>query len=54
MEFLLNGTEPSLNPVNSAKSENQRNHSNMNCVQFKYPLCYYYLLGAVVGHWFLT
>ena len=51
LEFSLNGAELSLN---SANSENLRNHWNMNWVQFKDPLCYLCLCDAVISSLCLT
>ena len=46
MELFLNKVKLSLNSVNSA---NLINHWSMNRYQFKDPLCYLYLHGAVVS-----
>ena len=54
MEFSLNGAELSLNSVNSANSENLRNHWSMNWVQYKDLLCYLCLCGLVVSSLSLT
>ena len=43
MEFLINEVVHSLN------SGNLINHWNMNCSQFKDPLCYLYLHGTVIS-----
>ena len=42
------------NSVNSANSENIRNHWSMNWGQLKDPLCYLCLAGVVIASWFLT
>ena len=54
LEYSLNGAELSLNPVNSANSENLRNHWSMNWVQYKDLNCYLCLCGLVVSSLFLT
>ena len=54
MEFSLNGVELSLNSVNSANSENVRNHWSMNWVQYTDLLCYHCLCGLVVPSLSLT
>ena len=54
MEFFLNGTELSLNSVNSANSGNRINHRSMNWVQFKDLVSHMCLAGAVLAFWSLT
>ena len=54
LEFFINGAELSLNSVNSANLGNLINHSNMNWAQFKDPVFYMCLAGAVVASWSLT
>ena len=54
MEFFLNGTELSLNSVNSADSGNLINHWTMNWAQFKDPVSHMCLVGTVVTSWSLT
>ena len=52
--FSLNGAEPSFNSLNSANSQNLRNHGSMNWVQYKDLLCYLCLCGLVVSFLSLT
>ena len=43
-----------MNSVNSAKTVNLINHWVLNWSQFKDPVCYLFLSGAVVASWYLT
>ena len=52
--FSVNGAELLLISVNSANSENLRNHWSMNWVQYKDQLCYLCLCGLVVSSLSLT
>ena len=49
--FFLNEAEL---PLNSSNSGNLINHWSMNWAQFKDPLCYLCLAGAVTAIWSLT
>ena len=54
VEFFLNGTELSLNSVNSVNSGNLKNHLSMNWAGFEDPVSHMCLARAVVASWSLT